>query len=56
MRKLRVKLRNATINPPIGPVFKIYLFQKRTPPASEMLDLLRSRHLKGIDEKNQRYF
>ena len=41
MRKLCVKLRNASIHPPSGPVFKKYLFQKRTLPSSEMLDLLR---------------
>ena len=41
MRKLRVKLRNASIYPPKGPVFKKKkILQKRTPPSSEMLDLL----------------
>ena len=41
MRKLRVKLRNATIYPPWGQVFKISFFlQKQTLPASDMLDLL----------------
>ena len=28
MRKLRVKLRNATIYPPWGPIFKKYFFKK----------------------------
>ena len=56
MRKLSVKLGNATIYPPWGQVFKNYLFQKHTSTSSEMLDLLRRWHLKGIDEKNQGYF
>ena len=64
MRKLRVKLRNATIYPAWGQVFQKYFFQKRTPPSSEkrtppsseMLDLLRRWHLNRIDEKNQGYF
>ena len=50
MHKLCVKLCNATIYPPWGPV------KKHTPPSSEMLDVLRRWHLKGIDEKNQGYF
>ena len=41
MHKLRVKLRNANIYHPLGLVFKIYFFQKRTIPTSKMLDLLR---------------
>ena len=56
MRKLRVKLRNASIYPPWGQVFKKYFFQKRTPPSSEMLDLLQKWHLNRIEEKNQGYF
>ena len=56
MRKLRVKLRNDTIYPPLGPVFFKKISQKRTPPSSEMQDLLQSLHLKGINEKNQGYF
>ena len=56
MRKLRVKLRNASIYHPWDPVFKKYFFQKRTPPSSEMLDLLRRWHLNRIEETNQGYF
>ena len=56
MRKLPVKLRNATIYPPWGPIFKNSFFLKHTPPSSEMLDLLRRWHLNRIDEKNQGYF
>ena len=58
MRKLCVKLCNATSYPPLGPVFKniFLLLQKNTPPSSEMQDLLQSLHLKGINEKNEGYF
>ena len=57
MRKLCVKLCNATSYPPLGPVIKNNFFlQKHTPPSSEMQDLLQSLHLKGINEKNQGYF
>ena len=56
MHKLRVKLRKASIYPPWGQVFKKYIFLKRTPPSSEMLDLLRRWHLNRIDEKNQGYY
>ena len=56
MRKLPVKLCNATIYPPWGPIFENSFFQKRTPPSSEMLDLLRKWHLNRIDEKNHSYF
>ena len=56
MRKLRVKLRNATIYLPWGLIFKQSFFHKRTPLSSEMLDLLRRWHLNRIDEKNQGYF
>ena len=52
MHKLRVKLRNATIYPPWGPIFKKYFFQKHTPPSSEMQNLFRRWHLKDIEEKN----
>ena len=47
MRKLRMKLHNATIYPPWGPIF---------PPSFEMLDLLWRLHLKDIDEKNYGLF
>ena len=56
MRKMRVKLRNASIYPPWGPIKKKKKIQKRTPPSSEMLDLLQRWHLNRIDEKNQGYF
>ena len=56
MCKLRVKLGNATIYPPWGPIFKKYYFKKRIPPSSKMLDFLRRWHLKDIDEKNHGLF
>ena len=52
MRKLHVKLRNTTIHPPLGPIFKKYFFQKHTPPTSEMGNLFQRWHLKDIKEKN----
>ena len=56
MHKLRVKVCNATIYPPLGQVKKKKILQKCTPPSSEMQDLLQRWHLKGIDKKNQGYF
>ena len=49
---LRVKLRNATIYPPWGLIFKKYFFQKHTSPSSEMQNLFRRWHLKDIEEMN----
>ena len=52
MRKLRVKLCNATIFSPWGEIFKKYFFQKRTSTSSEMRDLFQRWHLKDIKEIN----
>ena len=50
MCKLCIKLPNAMNNPPWGPIF--ILFFLHSPPSSEMPNLFRSWHLKGIEEKN----
>ena len=54
MRKMRVKVRNATIYLPWGPIKKN--LQKHPPPSSEILDLLQVWHLEDIDENNHEYF
>jgi hypothetical protein len=53
MHKLCVKLRNATIYPPWGPIWKKKKkFKKSTSPSSEMRNLFRRWHLKDIEEKS----
>ena len=56
MRKLRVKLLNAIFYPPMRSNKKFKKIKKGTPPASEMIDLLRRWNLKDIDDKNQNIF
>ena len=51
MRKLRVKLRNATIYPPWGPVLNICFFSKTYSSATEMLDLLKGDIWKVLTRK-----
>ena len=55
MCKLCVKLRNATIYPNWGPMFKKYFFQKHTPPSSEIWNLFQRWDLKDIKEKNHKF-